>query len=59
MFLDMEILAAVHLLTLQLLNWTLKNQELEKELSKLIKSANLQNKQIPFPEAFLESQSSL
>ncbi|XP_058049048.1 uncharacterized protein LOC131203123 [Ahaetulla prasina] len=29
---DMEVLAAVHLLTLQLLNWTEKNEELEKEL---------------------------
>ncbi|XP_060548180.1 C-type lectin domain family 4 member K-like [Pantherophis guttatus] len=29
---DMEILAAVHLLTLHLLNWTLKNEELQNEL---------------------------
>ncbi|XP_032079582.1 CD209 antigen-like protein E [Thamnophis elegans] len=33
----MEILAAVHLFTLHLLNWTLKNEELENELNILIK----------------------
>ncbi|XP_039224763.1 CD209 antigen-like protein E [Crotalus tigris] len=29
---DLEVLAAVHLLTLELLNWTLKNEELDHEL---------------------------
>lgn len=46
MLLDLEILAVVHHFTLELLNWTLKNEELETELSKLIKFAILKPKTV-------------